>query len=115
MVVSVPYLRRRLKPLGDSFILKLTGRSRAEFHDFSGATLPIQDEFAISTPEILHTESEIMPVTIETTAGQMVLDFTSVELALETGQLIHYSTIKGGCDEYWKAWRTNVGQSELGT
>jgi len=37
MFVSIPYLRRRLKPLGDSFVLTLAGVRRAECRDFGGA------------------------------------------------------------------------------
>src|SRR5580765_1578392 len=75
MFVSIPYLRRRLEPLGDSFVLTLAGVRRAECRNFGGAASsasPLRAELEIGSPEILSTESVSMPVTIETTLGQLV-------------------------------------------
>lgn len=105
MFVSIPYLRRRLKPLGDSFVLSLTGVSRCEFRDFGGATGSLRDELEIGTPEILSTESQSMPVTVETTMGQLILDFEDIRFALDTGESVDYSTIERICDEYWTEWK----------
>jgi hypothetical protein len=108
MFVSIPYLRRRLKPLGDSFVLTLTGVRRAECRDFGGTVLSsssLREELEIGTPEILKTESESMPVTIETTMGQVILDFQSIRFALGTGQDTDYKTIERVCDEYWTEWK----------
>jgi hypothetical protein len=46
-----------------------------------------------------------MPLTIETTMGQLVLDFQSIRFALDTGQDIDYKTIETVCDEYWTEWK----------
>src|ERR1043166_8471511 len=92
MFVSIPYLRRRLQPLGDSFVLTLEGVKRVEFCDFGGRTSHLREELEIGTPEILKTESESMPVTIETTMGQLILDFQSIRFALDTGQDTDYRT-----------------------
>ena len=73
MFVSIPYLRRRLKPLGDSFVLTLTGVRQAECRDFGGAassTSSLRDELEIGSPEIFQTESESMPVTVHTSLGK---------------------------------------------
>src|SRR5690242_3674231 len=86
MFVSIPYLRRRVPPLGDSFVLTLEGVKRVEFHNFDGTTSPFREELDIGTPEILKTESESMPVTIETTMGNLVLDFETICFGLDTGQ-----------------------------
>ena len=108
MFVSIPYLRRRLKPLGDSFVLTLAGVRRAECRDFGGAASsasPLREELEIGSPEILSTESVSMPVTIETSLGQLVLDFESIRFALDTGQDTDYETIEKVCDEYWTEWK----------
>jgi len=108
MFVSIPYLRRRLKPLGDSFVLTLAGVRRAECRDFGGAASsasPLRVELEIGSPEILSTESVSMPVTIETTLGQLVLDFESIRFALDTGQATDYETIERVCDENWTEWK----------
>ncbi len=104
MFVSIPYLRRRLRPLGDSFVLTLAGVRRVEFRDFSGRTSHLREELEIGTPEILSTESQSMPVTVETTMGQLILDFESIRFALDTGEITDYSTIERVCDEYWTEW-----------
>ena len=114
MFVSIPYLRRRLKPLGDSFVLTLTGVKRVECRDFDGATSPLGEELEIGTPEILKTESESMPVTIETTMGQLILDFQSIRFALDTGQDVGYETIEKVCHEYWTEWQVKAEQARRG-
>ena len=116
MFVSIPYLRRRLKPLGDSFVLTLAGVRRAECRDFGGAgrASSLREELEIGTPEIIKTESETMPVTIETTMGQMILDFESIRFALDTGQSVDYETIEKVCREYWAEWQAKADQARRG-
>jgi hypothetical protein len=111
MFVSIPYLRRRLKPLGDSFVLTLAGVRRAECRDFGGtasSASTLREELEIGTPEILKTESESMPVTIETTMGQVILDFQSIRFALDTGQPVDYESIEKVCEEYWTEWQAKA-------
>lgn len=114
MFVSIPYLRRRLEPLGDSFVLTLRGLKRLEFRDFDGTTRPLREEIDIGTPEILSTESASMPVKIETTMGQLILDFESIRFALDTGQEVEYETIEKVCEEYWAEWKAKSDQARRG-
>ena len=116
MFVSIPYLRRRLKPLGDSFVLTLAGVRQAECRDFSGAgrASSLREELEIGTPEIIKTESESMPVTIETTMGQLILDFQSIQFALDTGQSIDYETVKKVCEDFWTEWQAKAEQARRG-
>ncbi|HSF66070.1 MAG TPA: hypothetical protein VLA67_01435 [Nitrospiraceae bacterium] len=46
-----------------------------------------------------------MLVTIQTTMGQVILDFQSIQLALDTGQDTDYKAIERVCDEYWAEWK----------
>jgi len=101
MFVSIPYLRRRLAPLGDSFVLTLSGITRLEFHDFDGTRETLQDQLDIGSPEILSTESDSMPASIATSLGQLTLDFQSISFALDTGQAVEYEAIEKVCEEYW--------------
>jgi len=109
--VSIPYLRRRLQPLGDSFVLTLEGVRRVEFRDFDGRTRHLREELEIGTPEILRTESEFMPVTIETTMGHLILDFDRIRFAMDTGQDVTYQTIETACREYWTKWQKKAEQA----
>jgi hypothetical protein len=105
MFVSIPYLRRRLKPLGDSFILTLGRVRRIEWRGFGDKDpSSLQEELKIGCPEILETRSESMPVTIGTTMGLLILDFESIQFALDTGQLVDYETIDKTSKEYWTEW-----------
>jgi hypothetical protein len=107
--VSIPYLRRRLKPLGDSFVVILSDTKRIDFTSFDGATTTsLLEELEISAPEILSTDSESMPITIATTAGYITLDFQSIRFALDTGQAIEYEEIEKACNEYWTEWRERI-------
>ncbi len=115
LFVSIPYLRRRLKPLGDSFVLILTGVRQAECRDFDGATSSLFDEIDIGTPEIIKTESESMPVMIETTMGKLILDFQSIRFALDTGQAVDYAVVKKVCEDYWAEWQAKAEQARRET
>jgi hypothetical protein len=108
MFVSIPYLRRRLAPLGDSFVLTLMGVQQAEFRDFGGRTSRLQDELWIGTPGILMTDSESMPVSVNTNMGQLILAFESIRYGLDTGQATDYGTIERVCNEYWREWETKT-------
>src|SRR5512139_3111019 len=101
MFVSIPYLRRRLDPLGDSFVLTLSGITRLEFHDFDGTRETLQERLDIGSPEILSTESDSMPASIATSLDQLTLDFQSISFALDTGQAVEYEAIEKVCEEYW--------------
>ena len=111
LFINIPYLRRRLSPLGDSFVLSLEGLRKLEFREFDGKTSDLREELNIGTPEILETSSESMPVTIETTMGQLLLDFDGIRFALDTGQNIDYETIERVCGEYWTEWKTKAAQA----
>jgi hypothetical protein len=110
MFVSIPYLRRELKPLGDSFVLTLSGVRRAEFRprDISGraaTAVSLPEELERATVTILKTESMFLPVMIETTTGRLLLDFEEIGFALDNGHRIDYLTIKNLSDVYWTEWK----------
>jgi hypothetical protein len=112
MFVSIPYLRRRLEPLGDSFVLTLKGLKRLEFYNFDGTgKRTARDELEIGSPEILSTKSEAMPIRIETTMGYLILDFDSIEFAMDTGQEVKYEAIEKVCQEYWTEWKEKSEQA----
>ncbi len=116
MFVSIPYLRRRLKPLGDSFVLTLAGVRQVECRDFNGtasSATSLQEKLDIGIPTIFQTGSESMPITIETALGQLILDFQSIQFALDTGQPVEYGTIKEVCIEYWADWRARTEKARL--
>jgi hypothetical protein len=108
MFVSIPYLRRRLEPLGDSFVLTLSGLTRLEFEDFDGVATPFREEMKDCDIDILLTESESMPATIEVNAGKLTLEYQSIHFALDTGRTIEYEEIEKVCDEYWTEWATDA-------
>ena len=58
LFVSIPYLRRRLKPLGDSFVITISGLTRLEFHNFDGTTSSLREEIEIGNPEIFSKETQ---------------------------------------------------------
>jgi hypothetical protein len=102
--VSIPYLRRRLQPLGDSFVLTLSGVRQLQFRDFSGSISSLPAELELTAPEILSSESQQMPVTVETTGGQLLADFDNVQFALDTGERVSYEAIERVCRDYWNEW-----------
>ncbi len=107
MFVSIPYLRRRLAPLGDSFALRLRGVRQFAFAVFDAAEITTSvDEIAELRLEILSTDSEAMPVKITTTRGFLTLDFDSLDISLDTGQPVSHEQIDRASAEYWDEWST---------
>jgi hypothetical protein len=101
MFVSIPYLRRRLVPLGDSLVLRLGGVRRFQWCDNSDQEGSLQEEIECCTTEILGTESESMPVTIDTTMGRLIAEFESVSVSLDTGEPLSYEHLRRVCMDYW--------------
>src|SRR5690349_8020734 len=108
MFVSIPYIRRRLEPLGDGFVLALIGLRLLEFRDFEGNVTSLREELDAGGPEIVSTESEAMPVKVETTMGCLIVDFESIRFALDTGQEIAFEVIQKACVEYWTEWKARA-------
>jgi len=110
MFVSIPYLRERLKPLGDSFALRLRRFRGFELLDSEGRkkSSELQEDLARSGIEILSTESGAMPVKIATTMGYLVLDFDDIEIALDTGRVVPYEEVLQACTEYWDEWSARI-------
>ncbi len=113
LFVNIPYLRVRLKPLGDSFSLRLSGLRLIEYSDYENKikTSSLADT-AVNGIEILSTESKGMPVKIETTMGILTLDFDSLEIRLDTGQIVAYETVLAACEAYWDEWSASVNQMQ---
>ncbi len=112
MFVNIPYIRSRLKPLGDSFVLKL-GRLRSiEFVNYEGESIPFDEELELIQIEILSTDSENMPVTIATTDGFLKLDFETLKIYLDTGQEIPYSDVSNAAEDYWNEWEAKAKKAE---
>lgn len=110
LFVSIPYLRRQLEPLGDSFVLTLSDVKRFEFYNFDGTRTLARDELETGRPEVLSTASKDMPTRVETTMGYLILDFQSIRFALDTGQEIKYETITKVSAEYWTRWKAKSEQ-----
>ena len=102
MFVSIPYLRRRFQPLGDSFVLTLSGVSACEFEHFDGERMGLPDTLSIGEPEILSTSSESLPVTVHTTLGQLRLSFEEMNLSLDTGEQVTFASVARAARDYWE-------------
>lgn len=102
--VSIPYLRRRLEPVGDSFVVILSGLTRLDFSGWYETPTSLKEAIESSKLEILSTNSESMPITIATMVGDLTLDFQSIDFTLDTGQAIGYEEIEKACSEYWTEW-----------
>ncbi len=111
IVVSIPYLRRRLPPLGASFVLSLAGVRLVEFHHFDGEMSSLGQALEVVVPGSLSTSSDAMPVSVDTTLGELRLDFQVIDFALDSGKPIGFESIVRICDEYWAEWHARTNQS----
>jgi len=102
--VTIPYLRERIEPLGDSLCLRLRGCRRLEFAGAGAQSSTSPREIAMQRLWILSTDSEAMPVKIVTPSGFLILDFDAVDISLDTGQPLTYDELCRVCGEYWDEW-----------
>ena len=113
MFVSIPYLRERIAPLGDSFVLRLSGFRHIELADSDGKKKDSElADISKSGIEILSAESEAMPVKISTTSGYLTLDFDRIEIALDTGREVSYEEIDQASSDYWQEWEARSKAQE---
>jgi hypothetical protein len=102
MFVSIPYVRRRIQPLGDSFRLRLGGFRGLVLDNEIGSThSDIEDLEGLIILECL---SDTMPVIIQVASGKLMLDFDSLEICLDNGQAISAEEIYRAYDAYWDEW-----------
>jgi hypothetical protein len=100
MFVSIPYVRRRIQPLGDSFQLRLGGfRGMAFSYDIDQETFTELDY--IEGFEILDTLSDTMPAMIQLAEGKLMLDFDSLDISLDSGQAVTYEEVRRVAQDYW--------------
>jgi hypothetical protein len=106
MFVNIPYLRRRIHPLGDSFVLMLGGVSKMECRNFSESEVnTLREELEIGSPEILKTDSTEMPLKIDTTMGSLLIDFKTIQFRMDTGEEVDFDQIAKVCEQYWTEWK----------
>jgi hypothetical protein len=108
LFVSIPYIRRRIEPLGDSFRLRLRGFRGMTYDNEIGDTYSELED--LEGVEILKCLSETMPVIIQAAGGKLMLDFDSLEISLDTGRPISIEEICRASEEYWNEWRKKTQQ-----
>jgi hypothetical protein len=109
MFISIPYVRRCIAPLGDSFRLRLGGfRGMLFASDHGSATYSDLDH--IEGFEILNAKSETFPLTIQLTAGTLMLDFDSLDISLDSGQSVTYEEVRRVAQDYWDEFATRTKQ-----
>jgi hypothetical protein len=109
MFVSIPYVRRRIQPLGDSFRLRLRGfRGMVFANDIRDP--PETELDYIEGYEILEAKSDTMPATIQLAEGTLLLDFDSLEISLDTGQPISPEEVYRAYSDYWDEWSKKTEQ-----
>jgi hypothetical protein len=109
MFVSIPYVRRRIQPLGDSFRIRLGG-FRGMLFSYGSGDETHSDLDYIEGFEILEAKSDTMPATIQLVEGTLMLDFDSLEISLDTGQPISPEEVYRTYEEYWDEWSKKTKQ-----
>ena len=111
MFVSIPYLRRRLNPLGDSFVLRLSGVKTFAACNFDGKLETLGEQLEVGSLEILGTESKAMPVVIDTTMGKLTCSFEELNIELDSGDPITFEEIDRVALEYWDEWEQKAAKA----
>src|SRR5947209_16962422 len=109
MFVSIPYVRRRIQPLGDSLRLRLGGfRGMAFSYDIDQKTFTELDY--IEGFEILNSLSDTMPAMIQLAEGKLMLDFHSLDITLDSGQSVTYEQVRRVAQDYWDEFAARTKQ-----
>ena len=105
--VHIPYLRKRIEPVGVCFVLKLSGVKSCRFFDFDGKEEDFNESLNAMGIEILSAGSignTAMPVEIQTSLGTIILEYENIGLFLESGNEVSLETIAKASTEYWQEW-----------
>jgi len=105
--VHIPYLRKRIEPIGVCFVLKLSGVKSHKFFGFDGKEEELNESLNAMGMEILSAGSigpEAMPVEIQTSLGTIILEYENIGLYLESGNEVSFETIAKASTEYWQEW-----------
>jgi hypothetical protein len=108
MFVCIPYVRRRIEPLGDSFRLRLGGFCSVHFANDIGDTSSELDY--VEGYEILDILSETMPAKIQLAEGTLTLDFDTLDISLDSGQPVAYEEIRRVAQDYWDEFAARTKQ-----
>jgi hypothetical protein len=108
MFVNIPYVRRRIEPLGDSFRLRLGGFRSIHFANDIGDTSSDLDY--VEGYEILDILSETMPAKIQLAEGTLTLDFDTLDISLDSGQPIAYERVLRVAKNYWDEFAARTKQ-----
>jgi hypothetical protein len=98
--------------MGDSFVLKLSGVTEIGFLNFDGKPDTLDEQLAAGSPQILWTESEGMPVAIDTTMGKLIMAFEHIEITLDTGATITYQAVYEAAGAYWNEWKQKAEKAQ---
>lgn len=103
LFVDIPYLRERLRPLGDSFRLVLKGFRGCSVLNLDGRITSTDVQSGISKRGlcILWVAEDKRPVTITTNQGFLTLDYDSAVVYLDTGELVSVEEIDRVATAYW--------------
>jgi len=104
--VHIPYLRKRIEPIGVCFVLKLSGVKSYKFFDFDGKEEELNESLNAMGIEILSASSigAAMPVEIQTSLGTIVFEYENIGLYLESGNEVSFEAIEKASTEYWQEW-----------
>ena len=108
MFVCIPYVRRRIEPLGDSFRLRLGGFRSIHFANDIGDSCSELDY--VEGYEILALLSETMPAKIQLAEGTLTLDFDTLDISLDSGQAIAYEEVLRVAQAYWDEFAARTKQ-----
>ena len=120
MAVKIPWLRSRLQPQGDSFVLRLRGLRSCALCDgtaFDWRSFRRKDRVRSTNPaDLSHRgllirwpEAEALPVTVELICGRLKLDFEDVETSLDTGAAVSHDDLKQVSADYWREFASVNG------
>jgi hypothetical protein len=107
--VNIPYVRRRIAPLGDSIRLRLRGFRTASWSNDIGDTYSELED--LEGLEILEAQSDSMPAKIQCAQGTLTLDYDSLDVSLDTGDSVSPEEVYRAYEAYWNEWSAKHQQT----
>ncbi len=99
--VSCLYLRERLQPPGEHFLLDLLGCDRIEYQPYGGEALTELGAIATAGPDLVSAESGPEGITVWGSEGTLRLRYEALRLALDDGSPLSLDELDAQARGYW--------------
>jgi hypothetical protein len=117
LTIDIPFVRRRMQPPGDAFVVELHGLESLVWLPYSDRwdEPEIDDLAAIvaAEPNVADAEFRDANMVVWSGLGSLRMVYAGLELALEDGRSVSIAELREAVASYWQEWREHWSGSEV--